>query len=70
MSREHPHLSVVADADALAKAADRLLKRINQASGRLAVCLTGGSTYALLATEPYCQRVLDENSIGLGVALL
>jgi hypothetical protein len=37
MSREHPHLSVVADADALAKAAaDRLLKRINQASGRLA----------------------------------
>jgi hypothetical protein len=36
MSREHPHLSVVADADALAKAAaDRLLKRINQASGRL-----------------------------------
>jgi 6-phosphogluconolactonase len=64
MSREHPHLSVVADADALAKAAaDRLLKRINQASGRLAVRLTGGSTperlYALLATEPYCQRVLD-----------
>jgi 6-phosphogluconolactonase len=39
------------------------LKRINQASGRLAVCLTGGSIperlYALLATEPYCQRVLD-----------
>jgi 6-phosphogluconolactonase len=64
MSREHAHLSVVADADALAKAAaDCLLKRINQASGRLAVCLTGGSTperlYALLATEPYCQRVLD-----------
>jgi hypothetical protein len=29
MSREHPHLSVVADTDALAKAAaDRLLKRI------------------------------------------
>jgi 6-phosphogluconolactonase len=63
MSREHAHLSAVADANALAKAADRLLKRINQASGRLAICLTGGSTperlYALLATEPYCQRVLD-----------
>jgi 6-phosphogluconolactonase len=58
MSREHPHLTVVADADALAKAAaDRLLKRINQASGRLAVCLTCGTTprrlYALLAKEPY-----------------
>jgi 6-phosphogluconolactonase len=62
MSREHPHLTVVSDADALAKAAaDRLLKRINQANGRLAVCLTGGSTperlYVLLATEPYCSAV-------------
>jgi 6-phosphogluconolactonase len=45
MSREHWHLTVVADADALAKApADRLSKRDNQASGRLPVCLTGGST--------------------------
>jgi hypothetical protein len=44
MSREHPHLSVVADTDALAKAAaDRLLKRINQASGRLAVCEVGNN---------------------------
>jgi 6-phosphogluconolactonase len=62
MSREHRHLTDVADADALAKApADRLLKRINQASGRLAVCLSGGSTpeglYALLATELYCSTV-------------
>jgi 6-phosphogluconolactonase len=62
MGREHPQLTVVADADALAKAAaDRLLKRINQVSDRLAVCLTGGSTperlYALLATEPYRSAV-------------
>jgi 6-phosphogluconolactonase len=58
MSREHPQLTVVADADALAKAAaDRLLKRIDQTSGRLAVCLTGGSTperlYELMATERF-----------------
>jgi 6-phosphogluconolactonase len=62
MSRERPHPTVVADADALAKtAANRLLERINQGSGRLAVCLPGGSTperlYALLATEPYCSAV-------------
>ena len=62
MSRERPHLTVVADANALAKAAaDRLLKRINQGSRRLAVCLAGGSTperlYGLLATEPYCSAV-------------
>jgi len=58
MSRESPHLIVVADADALAKAAaERVLARIGHASGRVAVCLTGGSTpqrlYELMATEPY-----------------
>lgn len=58
MSRERPHLTVVADADALAKAAaERLMARINGASGRLAICLTGGSTprrlYELMATESY-----------------
>ena len=62
MSREHRHLTVVADADALAKAAaERIMACIAHASGRLAVCLTGGSTperlYALLATEPYCSAV-------------
>src|SRR6266566_316590 len=58
MSRESPHLIVVADADALAKAAaERVLARVGHAGGRLAVCLTGGSTpqrlYELMATEPY-----------------
>jgi 6-phosphogluconolactonase len=58
MDREQSHLIVAADADALAKmAAERVLARINRMSGRLAVCLTGGSTperlYELLASEPY-----------------
>src|SRR5207302_1254938 len=44
-------------ADALAKAAaERVLARVGHAGGRVAVCLTGGSTperlYALMATEP------------------
>jgi 6-phosphogluconolactonase len=62
MGQDRPHVIVVADADALAKAAaERVLNRISQASGRLAVCLTGGSTperlYELLATEPYRAAV-------------
>jgi 6-phosphogluconolactonase len=53
---------VVPDAAALAKsAADRLLARIAANSGRVAICLTGGSSpkqlYQLLATEPYRNRV-------------
>jgi 6-phosphogluconolactonase len=62
MDREPPHLIIAANADALAKmAAERLLARIAQASGRVAVCLTGGSTperlYELLATSPYRDAV-------------
>jgi 6-phosphogluconolactonase len=62
MAQDRRHVIVVADADALAKAAaERVLNRINQASGRLAVCLTGGSTperlYELLAIEPYRAAV-------------
>ncbi len=62
MDREHPNVIVAADADALAKmAAERVLARIGQASGRVAICLTGGSTperlYALLATGPYRDAV-------------
>lgn len=58
MGQDRPHVIVVADADALAKvAAERVLNRINLATGRVAVCLTGGSTperlYELLSTEPY-----------------
>jgi len=62
MDREQPHVIVAADADALAKmAAERVLARINQAGGRPAICLTGGSSperlYELLATSPYRDAV-------------
>jgi 6-phosphogluconolactonase len=53
---------VVADPAALAKAAaERVLARIAANSGRIAICLTGGSSpkalYQLLATEPYRDRI-------------
>ena len=52
----------VSDANALAKAAaDRILARIAANRGRVAVCLTGGSSprqlYRLLATEAYRSRI-------------
>jgi 6-phosphogluconolactonase len=51
-----------ADPAALAKAAaDRVLARISANSGRIAICLTGGSSpkklYQLLATETYRSRI-------------
>jgi 6-phosphogluconolactonase len=51
-----------ADPAALAKtAADRLLAKLSANSGRIAICLTGGSSpqqlYALLATETYRSRI-------------
>jgi 6-phosphogluconolactonase len=53
---------MVADPAALAKAAaDRVLARISANSGRIAICLTGGSSpkklYQLLATETYRSRI-------------
>ena len=53
---------VLADPAALAKAAaERVLARIDANSGRIAICLTGGSSpkalYQLLATEPYRDRI-------------
>jgi 6-phosphogluconolactonase len=53
---------VLPDAQAIAaNAAERLLARIAQASGKAAICLTGGSSperlYALLAREPYRSKV-------------
>lgn len=53
---------VVADPAALAKvAAERLLARIEANPGRVAVCLTGGSSpkqlYRLLASNPYAGRI-------------
>lgn len=52
----------VADPAALAKAAaDRVLARISGNNGRIAVCLTGGSSpkklYQLLATETYRSKI-------------
>jgi 6-phosphogluconolactonase len=52
----------VADPAALAKAAaDRMLARIAANSGRIAICLTGGSSpkklYELLGTEAYRSRI-------------
>jgi 6-phosphogluconolactonase len=53
---------VVADPAALAlAAAERLMARIDANSGRVAICLTGGSSpkelYQLLASDPYSKRV-------------
>jgi 6-phosphogluconolactonase len=52
----------VSDSDAVAKAAaDRVTARIAENSGRVAVCLTGGSTpkqlYQLLATDAYRSQI-------------
>jgi len=52
----------VADAEALARAAaDRLMARIADNNGRIAICLTGGSSpkklYELLSTEAYRARI-------------
>jgi 6-phosphogluconolactonase len=52
----------VADPAALAKtAAERVLARMSENSGRIAIALTGGSSpkalYQLLATEPYRSRI-------------
>jgi 6-phosphogluconolactonase len=61
-SPDHRQLVSVADRDALAMAAaDRLLARIDANKGRIAICLTGGSSpkqlYALLATDRYRTRI-------------
>jgi 6-phosphogluconolactonase len=52
----------VADPAALAQAAaDRVLARASAHNGRIAICLTGGSSpkrlYQLLATEPYRSKI-------------
>jgi 6-phosphogluconolactonase len=62
MATNPPDLTVVADAPALAQAAaQRMAARLSAPSGRLAVCLTGGSSperlYQLLATEPFLSAL-------------
>jgi len=58
----HGRIIRAANATALAEAAaERLLARIAANDGRIAICLTGGSSpkrlYALLAREPYRSRI-------------
>ena len=58
----HGSIIRTADPTALAEAAaKRLLARIAANSGRIAICLTGGSSpkrlYTLLAREPYRSRI-------------
>ena len=62
MSRAQPHLTVVADANALAQLAAehvmaQVMAHVNGGGDRLAICLAGGSTpvrlYELITSEPY-----------------
>jgi 6-phosphogluconolactonase len=62
MTAPNRHIVVVEDAVALAEAAaDRLIERIEANPGRIAICMTGGSSpkrlYELLATEPYRSEI-------------
>jgi 6-phosphogluconolactonase len=61
-ARDQRKVITVADPAVLAQiAADRVLARISANNGRVAVCLTGGSSptrlYRLLATDPYRSRI-------------
>lgn len=56
------HPIAVDDPATLAKAAaERLMARLDANAGRIAICLTGGSSpqmlYQLLASEPWCGRI-------------
>jgi 6-phosphogluconolactonase len=77
---EHRRIIAVADPAALARsAADRVMARIATNNGRVAICLTGGSSpaqlYRLLANAPYRDRIPwdrvhwfigDERFVGAG----
>jgi 6-phosphogluconolactonase len=59
---DNRHVIAVSDAEALAQAAaDRILATVAANAGRVAICLTGGSSprqlYQLLATEAYRSRI-------------
>jgi len=59
---DHRKVIAVADPAALAKsAAERVIARIAENNGRVAICLTGGSSpmqlYQSLATEPYRSKI-------------
>lgn len=62
MLNDSRHVIAVADPAELAKmAADRVIARISANPGRVAICLTGGSSprqlYQLLATDAYRSRI-------------
>lgn len=62
ISNDNHHVISVADPAALAQtAADRVVARIAANSGRVAICLTGGSSpkqlYHLLATDAYRSKI-------------
>src|SRR5437868_5822713 len=59
---DHRRVIPVADATAMANAAaERMIARIAENSGRVAICLTGGSSpkklYQLLATDSFRSRI-------------
>src|SRR6478736_5407756 len=59
---DQPKLIVEADAEALAQAAaERVMARISANPGRIAICLTGGSSpkklYQLLGSEAYRGKI-------------
>ena len=61
-SHDHRHVISVADPAAMAiAAAERVIARISENPGRVAICLTGGSSpkalYQLLATDSYRGRI-------------
>jgi 6-phosphogluconolactonase len=61
-ARDNLHRIVVDDPTAVARAAaERTIARIDANPGRIAICLTGGSSptalYRLLATEAYSRRI-------------
>jgi 6-phosphogluconolactonase len=62
VSNDNRHVISVADPAAMAKAAaERLIARISENPGRVAICLTGGSSpkklYQLLATDAWRSRI-------------
>jgi 6-phosphogluconolactonase len=62
VSNDNRHVISVADPAAMAKAAaERLIARISENSGRVAICLTGGASpkqlYQLLATDAWRGRI-------------
>ncbi|WP_249150520.1 6-phosphogluconolactonase [Bradyrhizobium sp. JYMT SZCCT0180] len=62
MSNDNRHVTSVADPAAMAEAAaGRVIARISENPGRVAICLTGGSSpkqlYQLLGTDPWRSRI-------------